>query len=351
MAELEDTVHDSKLEFPESPARRKFLGYAFGKFLTGFGAFKYTNGQRVIGRQNKQKNTSQPQNSGVRTSTAPVNSPLEARMDAFIKEKRASGFLKQTDEISVTVYDITKNNKYASINEDKKRMAASTIKDFVMLAMFHQIKSQQINYTPRIKQLLENSIQHSSNIATNNLMKFLGGPSRIQNILATYYPFFNETKVVEYIPPQGRTYRNITSTHDLSIFYNQMWHNNLPYSAEMRRILNLPKKDRLFDGTCIPKGTRVLNKTGTVYGLVADSGILIMKGNKGDSHPYIVNVIIEDKTKPHARNRKGAGSWTRRRSDFIRELSEGVYDYLYKAHTGMPYHCKQHNGVHFGGRQ
>ena len=280
-----------------------------------------------------------------------VDSPLESRMDAFIKDLRHTRHLDPTDEISVTVYDIDHGRKVASINEDVKRMAASTIKDYVMLAVFKQIENKKLNYTPEIKRLLQMSIQHSSNSATNRLIHILGGPRQVNNILSQYFPFFKETRIVEEIPDGGRTYRNTTSTHDLSIFYNQLWAGNLPYANEMKRYLSLPKHDRIFDGTCIPSGTRVLNKTGTVYGLVADSGILVMKDDKGKTHPYIINVIIEDKTKPHSKDRKEAGSWTKYRSDLIRKLSEGAYDFLYQLHTGKPYNCNKHQGRHLGGRQ
>ena len=156
---------------------------------------------------------------------------------------------------------------------------------------------------------------------------------------------------MEYIPRGGRTYKNTTSSHDLNIFYNQLWRNNLPYSSEMKRILSLPKTDWLFDRTCIPRGVSQYTKSGTVYGLVADSGILVTRDVQGRQHPYAITVIIEDKTKSYSKNRSRAGTWTRRRAELIRDISEGVYDFLYRSHIGKPYMCRQHNGRHLGGSQ
>lgn len=299
------------------------------------------------------------QRSGIRaTKTNPqakndalIDSPLESRMDDYIKGKRRSGYLSSTDEISITVYDIGSNTKAVSINEDVARMAASTIKDYVMLAVFHQIKAGKLTYSTNIKSLVESMIVHSSNSATDKLLQILGGPKKAEEILLKNYDFFKQTRIIEYIPNSGATYKNTTSSHDLNKFYNQLWLGNLPHSAEMKRILALRKHNRIFNGTCIPNGTQALNKTGTVYGLVADSGILVMKDSKGNQHPYSINVMIEDRTKPTLHDKSGYTRWARARANVIRELSEGAYDFLYQRHTGQPFICKQHNGHHLGGRQ
>ncbi len=346
-----DTI-DSRIQLLEEPiihksSRRDFLRCVGAGVAAGLAPL-------IPNSNSDAEELEEPQRSRTRlptSNTSSVDSMLESRMDAFIKDLRRAGHLNSTDGISVTVYDIDHGRKFVSIDEDVRRMAASTIKDYVMLAMFKQIENKKLNYTPKIKRLLQMSIQHSNNSATNGLIKILGGPSQVNNILSKDFSFFKETRIVEYIPNGGRTYRNTISTHDLSIFYNQLWAGNLPYANEMKRYLSLPKRDRLFDGTCIPSGTRVLNKTGTVYGLVADSGILVMKDDKGKTYPYIINVIIEDKTKPHSKDRNGSAGWIKYRSNLIRELSEGAYDYLFQFHTGKPYICKQHNGRHLGGRQ
>ena len=346
-----DTL-DSRIQLAEEPiihknSRRDFLRYVGAGVAAGL--------ESLIPNSNSDaEELEEPQRSRTRlptNNTSSVDSMLESRMDAFIKDLRRAGHLNSTDGISVTVYDIDHDKKFVGINEDYRRMAASTIKDFVMLAIFSQIHDKKLQYTNNIKSLIQQSIQHSSNSATNMLMGILGGPSQVNRILSQHFPYFKETEVVEYIPSGGRTYKNTTSTHDLSIFYNQLWKGNLPHADEMKRYLSLPKRDRLFDGTCIPSGTRVLNKTGTVYGLVADSVILVMKDDKGKSHPYIINVMIEDKTKPHANGSGQSGEWIRYRSNLIRELSEGAYGYLFQFHTGKPYVCKQHNGRHLGGRK
>lgn len=281
-----------------------------------------------------------------------MDSSLEANMEAYVKDLRKRGFLSKTDETSFVVYDIDHDRKVASINEDEKMMSASTIKVFVMLAYFDRLGDGMIRHTAENRRLLRAMIQYSSNAATNRLMGKLGGPKAVEKLLARKYPFFDETDVKEYIPGGGRTYRNTTSAHDLNIFYNQLWRNRLPHADKMKYYLGLPGNDRIFDGTCIPKGTDVFNKTGTVYGVVADSGILVMKGRNGRVHPYAVTGMIEDRTKTKPGNRKEPyWSWAKKRANVVRRMSEGAYDYLYKLHNSKEFVCRQHGGRHLGGRQ
>ena len=344
---------DERVKFYEGAkvSRRNFIRSSGAVIAAGLAPLISFASVEAEELKEQQKSNPMPRN-----NNTSLDSVLEPRMNAFIKDLGRSRHLNPTDELSITVYDIDHGRKFVSINEDVRRMAASTIKDYVMLAVFHEVSLGNLKYTSKVKGLVESMISYNRGLAEGNhsanvLIDMLGSTQRVNQILRGNYKFFNETRIVEHIPTNARTYRNTTSTHDLSIFYNQLWKGSLPYSSEMKRILSLPKHDRLFDGTCIPSGTRVLNKTGTVYGLVADSGILVMKEDKGKTHPYIITVIIEDKTKPHSRDRKEAGRWIKYRSDLIRELSEGAYDFLYQLHTGKPYYCNKHQGRHLGGHQ
>ncbi|MBI2655994.1 serine hydrolase [Candidatus Woesearchaeota archaeon] len=344
-------------------SRRNFL-----KTLLLAGAYPAAKPLEIIAEElSESTNTSE---AGWAQSASAIDSPLESRIDAYVKARRRSGYLSNTDQFSITVYDIEHDRKLVSINEDTRRMAASTIKNFVMLAVFDQIDEGRISYNQRlrdrvmrrdltVKDLLESIISYKydppggsriGNRHTNMLIDLFGGSARL-NAIIQKYGLFSETRIVEKIPPDGRTYRNTTSTHDLNIFYNQMWHNELPQSVEMRRILGLHKKNgsRVFNGTCIPDDVLQYTKSGYVYGVNADSGILVMRDARGNPHPYAISVMIEDKTKPYSRRR--IPGWGRRRSELIRDISEGVYDFLYQTHMGRPYVCNQHKGMHLGGRQ
>lgn len=276
-----------------------------------------------------------------------VDSNLEADIDRYIKGLRFRGVLASTDRTSFVVYDVTKEKKVVSINEDQTMMAASLIKNFIMLAYFHEVKNKRLEHTNENRLKLRQMIQRSANTSTNYFIRLLGGPSGVERILKWNYPFFEKTSIVEYIPPDGRTYRNTTSARDLNKFYNQLWLGNLPYSNKMKYYLGLPNGDRMHDKTCIPSNVRVYHKTGTVYGLVGDSGILAIIDSQGKQRAYIFTGLIEDRTKTSNRNRSEAfWSWVGRRSDTLRRVSEAVYEYIYEVHYGGSFNCRRHAGQH-----
>jgi beta-lactamase class A len=276
-----------------------------------------------------------------------LDSNLEAEIDRYIKGLRFRGVLANTDHTSFVVYDVTKQKKVVSINEDQTMMAASLIKNFIMLAYFHEVKYKRLEHTNKNRGQLRLMIQKSANTSTNYFIKLLGGPRGVERILKWNYPYFKKTRIVEYIPAGGRTYRNMTSAHELNMFYNQLWLGNLPYSNKMKHYLGLPNSDRIHDKTCIPSNVRVYHKTGTVYGLVGDSGILAIIDAQGKQRAYIFTGLIEDRTKTSNRNRYEAfWSWVGRRSDTLRRVSEAVYEYIYEVHYGGQFNCRRHAGQH-----
>ncbi len=263
----------------------------------------------------------------LRAST--LDSRLEASIDRYIKKYRRSRQLASTERTSFVVYDLSRQKKVVSINEDRPMMAASLIKNFVMLAYFHEVKQRRKVHTDKNRRQLRLMIQKSSNPATNYFIRLLGGPRRVQRILRVNYPYFQQTRIVEYIPAGGRTYRNMTSAHDLNRFYVQLWNGNLPYSEKMKWYLKLPNGDYIYKKTRIPASVKVYNKTGTVYGLVADSGILVFKDSRGRTRPYVFTGMIQDRTKTNRRNRyQSFGAWVTRRANILRRVSEKAYDYL-----------------------
>lgn len=288
--------------------------------------------------QSQQPRPQQPQPLTIASGTSP-----EESIDQYIKLLRNKSVLASTDRTSFVVYDVTRQKKVVSINEDRPMMAASLIKNFVMLAYFHEVKYKRLEHTTKNRQQLRQMIQRSANTSTNYFIRLLGGPRGVARILKWNYPYFKQTRIVEYIPPGGRTYRNMTSAHEMNIFYNQLWLGNLPYSNKMKYYLGLPKTDRMHDRTCLPSNVRVYNKTGTVYGLVGDSGVLAITDSEGKQRAYIYTGMIEDQSKTANRNRSEAfWSWVGRRSNTLRRVSEAVYEYIYEIHYGGQFDCNPH---------
>ncbi len=254
---------------------------------------------------------------------------LEKNIEQYIARMRKHGRITADEKTAWKVYDLSREEELASINEDASMQAASMVKPFVALAYFHQVKNGHLKYGKKSKRHLGRMIQRSSNVSTNWVMQQVGGPQAVQEILQKHYQgIVPETAVVEYIPGGGRTYRNKASAHDYSRFLYALWNDTLPSSKEMRRLMALPGRDRIYTGARrVPAGTRVYNKTGSTARLCGDMGILVAKDKQGNKYPYLVVGIIEKEKR--ARNYAG---WIASRGNVIREVSNMAYDAMKERH-------------------
>lgn len=262
---------------------------------------------------------------------ASVDSPtkkVEQIIETFIKDLRKKGRISSDERTGWMVYDLNRMEKVADINGEMRFQAASMIKPFVALAFFHQVKQGKLIYGPKSRRNMELMIQRSNNRATNWVMRMAGGPSRCNEILKAYYKdIFKNTMITEYIPPGGRTYKNVALPSDYIRFLQALWGNRLPYSKEIRRLMSLPGRDRLYDNTPIPQGTLVYNKTGTTAHLCGDMGILVPRDKSGNHYPYALVGIIQRESRPD-----NYGNWMLTCGNVIRQVSTLVYQEMKKQH-------------------
>jgi beta-lactamase class A len=256
------------------------------------------------------------------------HSRMEESIADYIDRLKAKGIIDNDEVTGWMVYDLENDHSLASINADVEFQAASMIKPFVALAFFHQVKAGKLTYDGKSKRQMEAMIQRSSNSATNFLMRRAGGPAQCDAILKRYYGhIFKKTDIKEYIPADGRTYLNSAPPVEYVKFLRALWNMDMPYSQEIRRVMALPGRDRLYYGTSIPQGTLVYNKTGTTARLCGDMGILVTKTRKGKAYPYVIVGIIERKTKA-----SDYGQWMAARGRVIRNVSTLVYEELKRDH-------------------
>lgn len=253
---------------------------------------------------------------------ATIDGPLETQIEKYIKSLRARGTVSRNERTAWVVYDLTSNQKLASINENASLQAASMIKPYLALAFFHQVEAGRIIYGSKSRRHMELMIQKSNNDSTNWIMKQTGGPAATAALLKRHYPdLCRQLYLVEYIPAGGRTYRNRGSAGDYTRFLQALWKRQLPRSEEILRVMSLPGIDRLFtDAKRVPSSTRVYNKTGSTAMCCGDMGILVARGRNGRSYPYLVIGIIESTSRT-----KSYGTWISRRADVIREVSNLSY--------------------------
>ena len=260
-----------------------------------------------------------------------TNSAFERNIEEFIQNLREKGKLSQDEITGWMVYDLTRDESIIDINADQVFQAASMIKPFIALAFFHQVQAGRLKYTPQSRRMMEAMIQRSNNAAANWLMRKAGGPAQCEAILkSSYGHIFKRTEIREYIPAGGRTYRNTAMPSDYIRFLHALWEKKLPYQAELCRLMALPKRGRLYDGTSIPRGTLVYNKTGTTAHLCGDMGILVAHTRNGRPYPYALVGIIERRSKA-----SDYGNWMLTRGNIIRQVSSRVYEEMKKEHNLM----------------
>lgn len=261
-------------------------------------------------------------------------SGLELDIENYVGELRRQGLIRPDERTAWIVYDISSDRKLAGINEDTPMESASLIKPFIALAWFHEVEAGRRRYGAVEREHMESMIQESDNRAADWFMHRLGGPAAAQRILKSNYGgLLRDTRLVEYIPANGRTYRNKASVHDYSRFLYALWNGTLPRSGEIKRLMNLPKPNRLYTSTPgVPEGTEVYDKTGTTSRLCGDMGILVARRPDGRTFPYIVAGVIQ-KSRPAS----SYGDWMRSRGDVIRHVSEMAYEAVSGSHAFADY--------------
>jgi len=262
---------------------------------------------------------------------------LQTQLVRLVKRLRAQGVIRPDEETSWSVYDFTGHNKLVAINEDIPRQAASMIKPFVAQAFFYtaDARGSGLRYTRSVRGTMERMIRNSSNSATNEIMEMVsrhnggGGPRAVERVLKQHAPsVFAQTSIVEYIPANGRTYRNKASAHDYSRFLWALWQDRTPYSRELRDLMALPNHDRITHGVRgMPSSVRVYDKTGSTAMLCGNMGIIECHDSRGRPRPYTFIGIIE---KSHRTSAYGA--WITKRSNAMRQVSALVYNYMRDQH-------------------
>ncbi len=255
---------------------------------------------------------------------------LEQAVEAYIDELRRTGKLASDERTGWSVYDFTTGQKLVTINEDVQFQAASLVKPFIAAAFFQKVKDGALKYGPKSRRHMQRMIQHSNNASTNWVIRQVGGPQTVERLLKQHYPgIFQDTLLVEYIPANGKTYRNRASVHDYSRFLYAIWNQGIAGADEIKRLMALPGSDRLYTGVPeVPKDTRVYNKTGSTARLCGDMGILSVKGSDGKRYPYILIGVIEKQN-----SAKNYTTWIRSRSKVIRDVSAIVYKGVIAHHS------------------
>jgi beta-lactamase class A len=246
---------------------------------------------------------------------------LEGLLDEHVKNLRREGKLSPDERTAWSVYDFTTGETLVEINADLQLQSASLVKPFLALAFMSQVEKGKMVYDDESRRQMTRMIQVSDNEAADRVMRRLGGPSAVERLLHEKFgAVLTGVEIKEYIPGSGRTYRNKASARDYSRFLLALWRDELPGSKEIKRLMGLPKRDRLRTGVPLPRDVEVYGKTGSTGRLCGDIGVITAKGPDGREYAYTLVGIIE-KQRP-ARNYL---SWLHSRGDVIRYVSYMVF--------------------------
>lgn len=248
--------------------------------------------------------------------------PVRNKVNSFVQNWRHKGLVAGDETTSWFVHTLHDDKTWVAINADKPLQCASMVKPLVALAFMHRVKKGELVYGPVSKARHTTMIQQSHNAHTNWVMKQVGGPAAVQKILKNHYGnIFKHTKVVEYIPKYGKTYRNKCSAQDFVRFLRALWFDELPQSKEIKRLMGLPGRDRLKTGvSVIPASVKVLNKTGTTSHACGDFGILIAAKADGTQVPYAFCGMVEKRSRSSSYTQ-----WQSSKTKLIRGVSGVTY--------------------------
>lgn len=257
---------------------------------------------------------------------------IEAAVERYIKRLRSQGKLAADERTGWSVYDFTTGEKLVTINENVQFQAASLVKPFIAAAFFHKVKEGELIYGSKSRRHMERMIRYSDNPSTNWVTRQVGGPKAVERLLKRHYPkIFRDTRLVEYIPANGRTYRNKASVHDYSRFLYALWTGSIAGAREIKHLMSSTSTDRIYSGARdVPKGTKVYNKTGSTARVCGDMGILSVRGRDGKRYPYTLIGIIEKQ-----QSASNYTTWIRSRSDIIRNVSNIVYKGIERQHAAL----------------
>lgn len=272
---------------------------------------------------------------GTATAAKTFREPLlEDQVNAYIKGLRRAGRISADEHTAWSVYDVTAGRNQVSINANQPLQAASMIKPFLAQAYLfrHQADKRRYPFDKGIQLKMERMIRDSDNRSANFFIHRVAGnrpveqrPREVERVLKHHAGgIFRQTSIVEFIPDNGRSYRNKASAADYSRFLCAMRNNELPYVGHIRYCMGLPNRDRIQEGiTRVPRCTELYHKTGSTAQLCGDMGLLVSRDRNGKQHCYTFIGIIQKNSRA-----QDYGGWMQDRGDVIREVSGLVYTFM-----------------------
>ncbi|MBT3407518.1 hypothetical protein HN415_02430 [Candidatus Woesearchaeota archaeon] len=214
--------------------------------------------------------------------------------------------LSKNEKISILVYDHRNKETLYSLNSDEPMQCASIVKPILTLGYYHDVLNGNIKHSSKNQKKITSMIQKSkeNKYVEKFLLMYSNGRKsqdysikRINKILnENYSHIFKNTSIVEPIPRDGKTYKNVASAGDYNRFLKALTKEELPYNQEIENLLNLKKTTRMYDNwDSIPSNVKIFSKTGHTSGCCGEMGIIKPLGTNWKMYPYSMVCIINRK--------------------------------------------------------
>lgn len=259
---------------------------------------------------------------------SPHFQPLPLVRDAALEDRIRQKLGTEIASYAVVVKRVA-DGRGIAISPDREFYAASTYKTFVMYEVFKQRDSGLLSFDERltvtppyqafqigdlrwplwtavpVRDLLEAMITESDNVAAMMLYDKAGGRNIAQDLASVG---LTHTDVnTDQLP---------TSAGDLALLLEMIARERADSPATSREMVDLLSRQKINDGlpALLPKGTRVVHKTGNWDNATHDVGVVY-----APSGAYVIAVLSDR-------------AWA---SKPIAELSRLVYDFFESAGTGL----------------
>ncbi len=231
---------------------------------------------------------------------------LQTGLDQILRQAPYNRLIRD-GRLSVSLVDMTDPDalRYAAVDDDRERYAASLPKIGILLGVFAQIDKGNLEYTPRMRNRLESMIRRSDNRISSEMIKLVGFPNIAAALRDPRHSLYDEGRSggiwvgrgygngvgLWRRDPVGNQSHGATS-RQAARFLVMMDQGGLvsPWaSAEMKDILGNPAINHKFvRGLASRPNSQIYRKSGTWERWHADAALV-----ERDGHKYVAVALLD----------------------------------------------------------
>ncbi len=238
------------------------------------------------------------------------DSTLQAALRAALVEPPFKSLVANR-RLSIAFADLSQPGviRYAGVNDDYMRYAASLPKIAIMLTVFDQLDKGMIEYTPELRRQMERMVRKSANRESSELIKLVGFENIARTLEDPRYELYHENRQgglwvgKDYGGDLGRWKRDPlhgishgATARQVLRFLVMLDRGELvsPWaSAEMKQLMSRPEiKHKFVLGLATRPRSQIFRKSGTWKEWHSDAAIVERGGKK-----YVAVALMESSRK------------------------------------------------------